>query len=310
MVSFRFHLVSLVAVFLALALGIGMGATVIDKATVDSLKNRVAATEQQRDANQQTINDLNRRLSRSSAWETQAEQLLVSNALKNTPVVLFAVRGIDESVLSDQRSQLEAAGAVVQGVMYFTQKGTLSEADAVTQMQSLLGVTAMDGSQLRGVFLTRIAAVVAGTTPPTALKELQRGGFLEWEGRSASDISSADFAGSRVVFMAGATTQVPNEQIATPMIKLLAAQPTRRVVAIEAGRDPDTRTNTSGVRAVWLDVLRKDSSLDGRISTVDDVETDLGRTTTVLALVDLASGRTGDFGVADSADGPLPKLAS
>ena len=33
MINFRFHLVSLIAVFLALALGVVMGATVIDRAT-------------------------------------------------------------------------------------------------------------------------------------------------------------------------------------------------------------------------------------------------------------------------------------
>jgi hypothetical protein len=81
-------------------------------------------------------------------------------------------------------------------------------------------------------------------------------------------------------------------------------------VAIESGRDPDARTNTSGSRSVWLDTIRKDSSLDGRLSTVDNVESDLGRTATILAAVQLPNGRTGDFGVADSADGPLPKLPS
>lgn len=310
MVSFRFHLVSLVAVFLALALGIGMGATVIDKATVDSLKRRVDAVEDQRDSNAQQIADLNRRLSRSSAWETQAQQLLINEALKNTPVTLFAVRGIDDGVLGDQRKQLQTAGANLQGTLWFPQKANLTDSGDITQLQTLLGSTSADLGQLRQAFLARIAAVVAGATPPSALKDLKNAGFLDWEGGLASDISAAEFSGSRIVFMSGSQVSVPNELVATPFVKLLAAQPTRRLVAVEAGRDPDTRSNTSGSRSVWLDAIRRDSSLDGRLSTVDNVETDLGRTATILAAAQLPAGRTGNYGVADSADGPLPELPS
>ena len=41
MINFRFHIVSLVAVFLALALGIVIGSTVIDRAIVDNLNDRL-----------------------------------------------------------------------------------------------------------------------------------------------------------------------------------------------------------------------------------------------------------------------------
>jgi hypothetical protein len=310
MVSFRFHLVSLIAVFLALALGIGMGATVIDKATVDSLKRRVDTAEQQRDQNAQQINDLNRRLSRSSAWETQAEQYLVTDALKNVPVTMLAVRGIDEGVLSDQRKQLQAAGANLQGTVWLPQKANLTDAAAIVQLQQLLGSPSAEVGALRQAFLARISAVMAGASPPSSLKDLQHAGFLDWEGGLASDIGDANFEGSRLVMMSGAQAVIPNEQFATPLAKLLAAQPTRRVVAIESGRDADARTNTSGSRSVWLDNIRKDSSLDGRLSTVDNVESDLGRTAAILAAAQLSSGRVGDFGVADSADGPLPKPSS
>jgi hypothetical protein len=310
MVSFRFHLVSLVAVFLALALGIGMGATVIDKATVDSLKRRVDAVEDQRDANAQQINDLNRRLSRSSAWETQAQLLLVNGALNNAPITMLAVRGIDEGVLGDQRKLIQNAGANVQGTLWFPQKANLTDASAIVQLQQLLGAPSAELGQLRQAFLARIAAVMAGASPPSSLREIVQAGFLDWEGGLASNISDANLSGSRLVFMSGAQASVPNEQVATPLTKLLAAQPARRLVAIEAGRDPDARSNTSGSRSVWLDAIRKDSSLDGRLSTVDNVESDLGRTATILAIQQLAVPRSGDYGVADSAEGPLPQLPS
>ena len=41
MINFRFHLVSLIAIFLALALGVVIGAGVIDRGVVDTLDNRL-----------------------------------------------------------------------------------------------------------------------------------------------------------------------------------------------------------------------------------------------------------------------------
>ena len=41
MLNLRYHVVSLVAVFLALGIGVIMGATVIDRVTVDQLRNRL-----------------------------------------------------------------------------------------------------------------------------------------------------------------------------------------------------------------------------------------------------------------------------
>lgn len=57
MINFRYHVVSLVAVFLALAVGIVMGSTVIDRAIVDGLRNRIDTanknTEEKRAENDQ-----------------------------------------------------------------------------------------------------------------------------------------------------------------------------------------------------------------------------------------------------------------
>ena len=45
MINFRFHIASLIAVFLALALGVVMGSTVIDRAIVEGLHDRIDRVE-------------------------------------------------------------------------------------------------------------------------------------------------------------------------------------------------------------------------------------------------------------------------
>jgi len=45
MISFRFHVVSITAVFLAIAIGVVVGTTYVDGAVVDGLRNRIDSVE-------------------------------------------------------------------------------------------------------------------------------------------------------------------------------------------------------------------------------------------------------------------------
>jgi hypothetical protein len=95
-VSFRFHIVSIVAVFLALALGIAMGVTVIDKATVDLLQRRLDGVHDEVNAANQRSDGLQRDLGRASQYEGSVEPILIDGKLSGVPVTVIAVRGIDQ----------------------------------------------------------------------------------------------------------------------------------------------------------------------------------------------------------------------
>ena len=64
MVNFRFHIVSLIAVFLAIGLGILMGSAVVKGAIVDRLDREIDQVRKEsdnlRNANRQTNDDLDR----------------------------------------------------------------------------------------------------------------------------------------------------------------------------------------------------------------------------------------------------------
>ena len=60
-------------------------------------------------------------------------------------------------------------------------------------------------------------------------------------------------------------------------------------------------------RAVFLHGIRADATLAGHMSTVDNLEDFRGRMATVLALLGLRFGRTGNYGVGAGADRLLPE---
>jgi len=308
MVSFRFHLVSLVAVFIALGIGIGMGATVIDKATVDLLHRQLENVRNEVTASNQRSDALQRQLDRASAYENRADDYVLAGKLTNVRILVVGVRGIDEGPVDSLRDSLHSSGADVSGVVWVTSKVRLDDARAVARLQADLAAATTDPVQLRQLLVAKLNALLAGSVSPSTVKPLFDDGFLDWEGDAAgSDWTDVAFDGSRVVAVSGYNASVPNDQIAIPLVRLLAAQPARRVIAVESGRDPDQRT--SGERAVFLGPLRTDATLSGRISTVDDLELPAGRVAAVLSLVQLSSGKTGDYGVGSSVSGILPKLA-
>lgn len=309
MINFRFHLVSLVAVFLALALGIGMGATVIDKATVDSLKQRVRTVENNSNAANQHIDALQTQLNQLNDFETATRPYVITNQLSNVGVTIVGVRGVDSGSIGNTKKMIADAGGQVVGALWFPAKDNLNDQKAASQLQADLGATSADPNQLRQALMTLVSAVMAGATSPDALKQIVSDGFLEWEGGTAgNDVTKVPFANTRILMTSGATPAVPNNELAQPLTELLAVQPAKRVVAIESGKDADA--SAPGVRAVFLDPLRSDNAVKGRISTVDDIESTQGEVAAVLALAQLGAGKVGNYGVAPSAGAPAPAPTS
>src|SRR5437867_11961296 len=94
MVNFRFHIISLVAVFLALGIGVLMGSTVVDQATVKGLRNNLASFKHQRDAEKDRARTLADDLSRWDKFAEQARDQLLPGRLAGVPVLVVAVQGV------------------------------------------------------------------------------------------------------------------------------------------------------------------------------------------------------------------------
>ena len=70
MISFRFHVVSITAVFLAIAIGIVVGSTYVDELTVDQLRSRIETVEDRT----RSFSDVEKRVQTLIDTATQAQQ--------------------------------------------------------------------------------------------------------------------------------------------------------------------------------------------------------------------------------------------
>lgn len=311
MINLRYHVVSLVAVFLALGVGVVMGSTVIDRVTVDALEAQVGRVENSVKATQAENRRLDGELRAVRDFADQARDQIADGDLDGVPVMVTAVTGIDRKAVDGLRQALVSAQADVAGTIWFTAKMRLGSDGDVRELAAVLGLPPLppdqpllpdQPDQVRRQALARMAAVLTGGTAPNPLPALVTGGFLVFEPPpqeipTTTPLAALPTGGVRVVLISGAGADVGDDQLATPLAQALSSG---RLVAAEAGQ------NTPGGRGVFVGLLRNDSVVAARISTVDNLESPMGQAAAVLALEDLAVPRTGHFGVGPGAQRLLP----
>ena len=306
MINFRYHLVSLTAVFLALAIGIAMGATVVDQATVKLLRSQLDSVRT-RANNTNTQNDVLRaEVSRWRRFADQGDELVRGELAGGPPVLIVASHGVDHGTIDALRRTLTTAGATVQGTVWFTAKLKLDKPEDAQALSTVLGATAKPDA-LRHAALVSLAGAWAAGNGPGLLPALRDAGFVDFDppAPGQTDLSAVPAAHSQFILMSDATPDVPNDQVAVPFATELVHDAPATVVIAEPGRDAAPKVPAQ--RAIFLHPLRGDPTLAGRMSTVDNVEDFRGRMATVLALVGLRSGSTGNYGVGPGADRMLPE---
>jgi len=307
MVNLRYHVVSLIAVFLALTVGIVMGSTVVDRVTVDALNRRVTSVSKSVSNAEAENSRLNNQLGAIQDFANQARDQIVRGRLKGVPVIVMAVTGVDRKRVDELRQTLVSSQATMAGTMWLTAKLRLDNENDIRAMATALTVGVDRPEVLRRQALARIADALGGSadgTPNPTLAALVSAGFVTYEAPPAQAVAAiapaaALPAGLRVVMVSGAGADVGDDQVALPLTQDLSQAPARLVVA-ESGQD------SSGGRGVFVGLVRKDDAVASRVSSVDNMESPMGQAAVVLAIEDLAGSRTGHFGVGPGAQRLVP----
>ncbi|HLU42112.1 MAG TPA: copper transporter [Microthrixaceae bacterium] len=174
MINFRFHLVSLVAVFLALGVGVAMGASFIDRATVDTLRNRVDDLEDGYRARGTEIDELRDHLRTTDEELARllGEDGLLSGRLEGEPLAVIAPAGLDDAAVDATWAALEAAGAVRSATVRLEPTLELDDEASMAAARELLGLHTASPSLVRSRLLARLAdslAVLTAPEPPPAV---------------------------------------------------------------------------------------------------------------------------------------------
>ena len=317
MINLRYHIVSLVAVFMALGLGIVMGSTVIDRVTVDALNNRLDDVQRSVGTIRAENGRLGDQVKQGQDFAVTTRDQLLRGHLRNIPVMVVAVAGVDRRPVDELRQALVSAQAIMEGTIWFTSKMRLTSDSDVRALAGALDLPVDRPEVVRRQALARVAAARdTAAAEASPLAALQSAGFLTYEGPPpttttsggiastsgsvSSNLAALPLANTRYLVVSGAGAEVGDDVVAVPLVQAYA-QANGRVVAAESGVGEPVQ----GGRAVFVGLLRREAGT-ARLSTVDNLESPMGQTAAVLALEDLGVPRYGHYGVGRGAERVLP----
>ncbi|GAA3824890.1 copper transporter [Sphaerisporangium flaviroseum] len=310
MIDFRYHLVSIVAIFLALAVGIVLGSTVLNAPLVASTERVTAQLRVEKDELRAQTSLLRTRGGASDAFVAERLPQLVQGSLTGEHVVIVEAPGAASNLRDPLEQVLTAAGALVSGRVTITEKFlTADQAGAVDQLATTAKPSALAFSANATPY-DKAAAVLASAivTPDEAQADK--------ENPSATGVL-ASFESDGLVTLEGdpgkrATLAVVVAP-AAPYEGDTAEAQTSAVVSLAAGLDEASQgavlagvVPTSTAAGV-IAAVRASSEVSTKVSTVDNVDMAFGQAVVVYALREQAAGdAAGQYGLGSDATAPEP----
>lgn len=151
MINLRYHIVSITAVFLALGIGVALGGTFLDRATVDLLEGNIGRAETRIRDTEARNTALSTQLDRAdqrddSLIEVGGEELFAGQ-LEDLPVLVLAQPDVDSALLRTVVENLDRTGADLRGVLEFT--AAMSFGDTVDP--EIANAVSVDPDDVEGV---------------------------------------------------------------------------------------------------------------------------------------------------------------
>jgi hypothetical protein len=312
-IDFRYHLVSIVSIFLALAVGIVLGAGPLKEDLGNTLTRELTQLRQDKTNLRADLTAAQKGIGTRDTWAEAVAPKVVAGTLTGKTVAVVVAPGADGGVVKNTVATLTAAGAKVGSTV------TLSDAwvdpdkrtfrnNLANQLATLVKVPggASSPDLLPGAVLSR--AVLAGNDHATdrlgpeasqALDGLRTAGLVDV---SPEQITPA----SGVVLIGGPVRGVTAEDTATRLAGYV--QLARALDSGGSGAVVVTATDSSdpAVAGELVSAVRKDGDATKGVSTVDDPGVPMGQATLAQALAQQYTGGVGQYGGAADAKAVLP----
>lgn len=317
MVDFRYHLVSIIAVFLALAVGIVVGTAALNGPIQDGLRRSIQEQAQDKRALETDVRDLQGQVAASDEFATTLGPQLVEGALADERVLLVTTPQTPADLAQRLRPLLADAGAAVTGTLEV--RPAFGEPEQRQLLEDLVAQVVPAGVELPdGEPVERAAAELAAalTTGPgnkpvdtgeaqavvAAFEEAELVGFRPEPG-AEDGLTSATLV---LVLAPDGSATAPStaeKQRLDALLSLAAAFDERSRGAVVAG------PSSSALDGGLVQALRA-SSATADVSTVDNADRGIGRIAVVRALAEQVEEGVGQYGAGPGASAPLPETAA
>lgn len=280
--SARYHATSLIAVFLALAIGILIGAEFGGDALTNTRKNLEQSLTENLQDERERADELSARLGHADEFADRVYPALVRDRLEGRRIGVVALGELPGDTVATIEDALEPTGARLVGI------GVVREPVDLSALSDDLGKT-------RFAAIRRDEEALAAFGTGVGRQLVLGGNLFERVRGLLFSRASGNFGGLDGVIV---VRQVPESM--GPVQRAKAS--TLETALIEGV--VSTRRPTVGIETTTTEPSSVSFYAGNDLASVDNVETSAGKVATVFALL----GADGSFGVKGSADRLLPDL--
>ncbi|SFS95500.1 copper transporter [Saccharopolyspora flava] len=308
MITMRYHIVSIAAVFLALAVGVVLGTSSVSEGLLKSVGGEKQQLQDQVDQLSAESARYKAQADAADRFDTTVAPLAVQGQLTGRSVVLISSPEVDDARREGMAKLLRDSGADVTGEVRLGE--ALTDPERTDQLRGVVtqllpaGVqlpTAADPGTLAGGLIGPLTLVNPETGQPQAADDARAAALSGLAGGGYATASEGLRPAQLAVVLTGGRLDGDNAADEATALARFATQIDRSGQgAVLAG----AHGSADGRGAVG--VARADPAMASALSTVDNAETGAGRVAVVLAAREQADRQSGHYGVASSAQGPVP----
>ncbi|BEP15979.1 copper transporter [Acidothermaceae bacterium B102] len=314
MIDFRYHIVSIVGIFLALAIGLVLGTTTLDPVLTHNLSSNIKTLTAEKQSLRDQLSTAQGDLSQAGSFISAVEAPLIAGRLTGHKVLVISAPNAPSSLRTKMTKAISDAGGVVTGQIgitadYLDPVNQTRLGDVVNSVAPGTvtlptgGTSGQRAAQLLAtLLLSKTPLESADPQTTAALLALSQAKFLHLI--SAQD-TQADLA--LVISDDGSTDKASPSPSATPapsddaLIDLVGAGDSAGSGVVIAG-------SSNVAKGSLLSAVRASGTSDA-VSTVDSADSPQGTVQVVYALAAQLRGVSGAYGADSGSDLPLPTPA-
>jgi hypothetical protein len=278
MIDMRYHVFSLVAVLLALGIGILLGTTLVERGLIAEQKSQIGSLKKTFVEIKAKNEELHAQMKVLEDFASQARPYLVANRLAGRSFAVLDRPGVSGDGLGRITEAISAAGGAVPVTIEIAGKEAYENPDVAAALAGLFQMP-QDAQALEARVISEVANQVVTASNPALLTELDRLGVIRMSGSLPGPLSGA------VLFSEDEKAGTALEQTDIPLIKTFVAAGFPLAGVGDEKTDPKVLT----------------AYKDNGISTIERIDTVPGQVGMVMAL----EGRGGTYG--SSAERLIPE---
>jgi hypothetical protein len=293
LITFRYHVVTLVAVFMAIGLGVLFGATFIDQSIVNGLEAAQKGLGARNETLRNRTLDLEHKNEGLVAFSSSARDRIVRDVLKDRPVFVLSFDSTSGDFKDATSQTLGVAGAEITGSVTLSDVLRLPDDDSRRKLGVALGSTSGQADTLSNLLVTQLVEELQGKNQGLIQKLLDNGLASGQLTPPPGPATGAPTLAPVVIVLAGQTPKDLNDQLVFPLVQGLADAGLVCTVA---------ETGTAEK------ILRPIRDKQEKVVTVDGAESAVGQTALVLGTQAAFEGKFASYGTGKGATTSMPSV--